>query len=174
MACTASGALPAISSAHARVVASRSSSATTRLTSPRRSDSAASRSRPRNPISHALAQPTSRGRYQVPPDSGTTPRLAKPGQQPGRRGHEPEVAPEGEVEAVAGGGAVDGGDHRRVHLLEHDGGQVAGVAETPAAPTAATADAGAGGGVLEVEPEQKPLPAPVTITHRTSRTARRR
>ena len=64
---------------------------------------------------------------------GTTPRLAKPGRSLADGGHEPEVAAEGEVEAVAGGGAVDGGDHRRVHLVEHDGGQVAGVAETAAA-----------------------------------------
>src|SRR3546814_667796 len=79
MARIASGALPAISSAHSRASDMSSSSGTTLFTSPMRSDSSASSSRPRYEISAALAQPSRRGRDQVPPDSGTTPRFAKHG-----------------------------------------------------------------------------------------------
>ena len=106
----------------------------------------------------------------MPPDSGTTPRLAKPGRSLADVGHQPHVGAEREVEAVARRGAVDDGDHRRVHLLQHDGGQVAGLRERrrraaasadPPMPVPAMAS-------LMSRPEQNPLPAPVRSTTRTS------
>ena len=76
-------------------------------------------------ISQAFAQPTRRGRYQVPPLSGTMPRLAKPGISIACVGHEAHVAAECQVEAVARGGAVDRADHRRVDLEQDRRRQVA-------------------------------------------------
>src|SRR6266508_878475 len=67
----------AILAASVRVVASSSATGTTRLTRPIRSASAASMMSAVNTSSLALASPTSRGRSQVPPPSGTRPILAK-------------------------------------------------------------------------------------------------
>jgi len=66
----------AISSASSRAAPMTSASGTTLFTSPISSDCAAVRVRPVKISSAAFAQPSMRGRYQVPPDSGSTPRLA--------------------------------------------------------------------------------------------------
>ena len=91
--------------------------------------------------------------------------LGEARQELGRLGHQAQVAAEGEVEAVAGGGAVEDADHRRVHLLEDHGRAGCGSAGTtrrrrrPAPmPVPATAS-------LMSRPAQKPLPAPVRSTH---------
>src|SRR5271157_467971 len=79
VACTASGALAAISAARTWTSFARRSSGTTRETSPRDTHSSARSVRPVKAISQARDQPTSRGKSQVPPLSGKTPRFAKAG-----------------------------------------------------------------------------------------------
>ncbi len=94
----------------------------------------------------------------MPPDSGHHAALGEAGEELGRLGHQPHVRTEGQVEAVARRGAVDHRDHRGVHLLEHHGGQVAGLGERRRrATSSAAADAGAGHGVLDVEARAEPL-----------------
>ena len=74
-ACTASGALPAIFSAIPIAVDITSSNGTTWFTSPISRHSGAVSVSPVKMSSEAFAQPMSRGRIQVPPLSGTMPRL---------------------------------------------------------------------------------------------------
>ena len=78
-ACTASGALAAISAASACAAARHSSAGTTCETSPSSRHCAALSVRPVKISSVAFDQPIRRGRIQVPPDSGTTPRTVNDG-----------------------------------------------------------------------------------------------
>ena len=76
-ACTASGALAAISSARLRADPATSSAGTALETNPIAKHSFAPKVRPENTSSAAFDQPSRRGRIQVPPDSGRTPRAVK-------------------------------------------------------------------------------------------------
>ena len=76
-ACTANGALAAISAARLRADSATSSAGTTLETKPMDRHSSAFSVRPEKTSSAAFDQPSRRGRIQVPPDSGSTPRAVK-------------------------------------------------------------------------------------------------
>ena len=93
----------------------------------------------------------------MPPLSGTIARLAKPGSRRAARGGDPQVAAEREVEAVAGGRAVQRGDDGVFISWSVTVGRSLvrpsdRAATGPALSDAAAADAGARHRVLDVEP----------------------
>ena len=90
----------------------RSSAGTTRFTRPMRSASAASMMSAKNTSSFALCRPTSRGSNHEPPKSTLRPRFEKISEKRARVGGHDEVAAQRDVQARAGGDAVDRGDRR--------------------------------------------------------------
>ena len=151
IACTASGALSAISCAE------RAHLLLEELVRDDLVDEAeleallrASSVRPVNAISHAFAQPTRRGSSHVPPLSGRTPRFAKPPGELGLVRRDADVAADREVHAVAGRGAVERADRRLVHGVEHGRRRVAQV-EARRHRVRIAADALARHQVLEIE-----------------------
>ncbi len=122
---TASGALAAISRATSRARPISAASGTTSLARPHSRDSRAERVRPVKISSDALAHPIIRGRNQVPPDSGTTPRLTNAAANFADLGHDANVAAERRIHAVARGSAVHSTNRRLVHGLQNGRRRVA-------------------------------------------------
>ena len=158
-ACTASGAFAAISRATARARPISSASGTTSLARRQSRHSRADSVRPVKISSEALAQPIIRGRNQVPPNSGTTPRLTKAAASFAEFRHDANVTAERGIHAVSGGAAVDGANRRLVHRMQNRWRGVAQIerrfrgcrAEPVAASLLAQIEAGAEGAAVAGE-----------------------